>query len=104
MNTAAKNDAAQLYYNHLSVWENGSSRIRMSLLLEEQGKCGSQIHWQSSNPHVITRGGRVIRPRWYEDDAVVTMRATVQNGDDSIVKDFSFTVCKDEKWTDGMPV
>lgn len=100
MNTAAKTDAAQLSYNHLSVWENGSSRIRMSLLLEEQGKCGSQIRWQSSNPDVITHGGRVIRPRWYEDDAVVTMRATVHNGDDSIVKDFSFTVCKDEKWTD----
>lgn len=100
MYEAVRADADQLSYSQLSVWENGSDQICMSLQLPQVGPCGSQISWQSSNPQVITHGGRVIRPRWYEADATVTMSATITKGEAKAVREFSFTVRKDEPWED----
>ena len=72
--------------------------IRQSLNLMEKGLYGSPIMWTSSDTSVITNSGRVIRPRFDEEDATVTMTAKI--GD--YTKELTFTVLKDEAPKDPM--
>lgn len=72
--------------------------IRTSLNLMEKGLYGSDIIWTSSNTSVITNSGRVVRPRFDEDNATVTMTARIG----SYTKELTFTVVADEPPKDPM--
>ncbi|MBE7051216.1 MAG: DNRLRE domain-containing protein [Ruminococcaceae bacterium] len=72
--------------------------IRTSLNLMEKGLYGSPITWSSSNTSVIANSGRVIRPRWDEPNATVTMTARIGN----YSKELTFTVLADEAPKDPM--
>lgn len=97
----AAQDADLLDYRDLSVYENGSSNITRSLNLPVIGKQnGSRITWASSDTCHITNEGRVIRPRYDESNAEVTLTATITNGQDIVNKEFQFTVLADTPFTD----
>ncbi len=53
---------------------------------------GSKISWTSSKPDVIAADGTVTRPAAGEADAVVTLTATVTNGEAVVKKEFTVTV------------
>ena len=95
---AVQNDADLITYSIIAPHENGSNQIKRSLnLIDTVG--GSTVSWSSSDTSRITNSGRVIRPRWYEQNVTVTMTATVTNGT-SVTKNFNFTLLKDEAWSD----
>ncbi|MBQ4527323.1 MAG: S-layer homology domain-containing protein [Clostridia bacterium] len=80
------------------ITNENPNAIRQSLNLMEKGLYGSPIMWSSSDTSVITNSGRVIRPRFDEEDVTVTMTAKI--GD--YTKDLTFTVLKDEAPKDPM--
>jgi len=95
-------DAEYLDYPMISMHENGSREIRRSLQLGESVVYGSNIVWESSDENVITNSGRVIRPRYDEEDVPVTLTAIITKEGYSITKDFDFTVLADEEFADPM--
>ncbi len=92
----AEQEANDIKHSYLTS-ENPNS-IKTSLNLMDKGLYGSDIRWTSSNTSVITNSGRVIRPRFDEPDATVTMTAAI--GEYS--KKLSFTVLADEAPKDPM--
>ena len=56
------------------------------------GLHSSVITWTSGNTAVISDAGEVTRPAVGEDDAIVTITATITIGDESATKDFSVKV------------
>ncbi|AQX15106.1 glycoside hydrolase family 43 [Tessaracoccus lapidicaptus] len=62
------------------------------LLLPTVGTQGSTIAWASSVPAVISPDGDVTRPARGEADAVVTLTATITNGDATAEVSFQVTV------------
>ena len=97
---ALKADADAINYDTIACYDNGSKEIVRNLNLNDTGIYGSKISWSSSDTKRITNSGRLIRPRWYEENAPVTMTATITNGENTITKDFDFMVVKDEEWKD----
>ncbi len=81
-----------------NITDESPDAIRTSLNLMETTIYGYPITWSSSNTSVITNSGRVIRPRFDQDDAEVTMTATI--GSQS--KSLTFTVLADEEPADPM--
>ena len=79
--------------------EDGNA-VKTSLDLCDRGKLGSRIVWSSSNPAVVSSLGRVIRPKWGEPPAQVTMTAAVSCGGISREKRFDLTVVPDGVFTD----
>ena len=66
--------------------------VTSDLILKSEGKFGSRIAWESSNPDVVLDNGTVIRPI---NDTVVFLTATVTYQNGSVTKAFpSFTVPK----------
>lgn len=76
------------------------NKVKTSLSLGDCGKMGSRIAWCSSNPSVITGLGRVIRPKWGEPPAKVSMTASVSCGGISQKKVFDLTVLPDDTYAD----
>lgn len=95
-------DAEYVDYPYISLHENGSKEIMRSLHLSESAVYGSSITWNSSNEKYITKSGRVIRPRYDEEDAAVTLTATISKDGNSMTKDFEFIVVADEEFVDPM--
>lgn len=95
-----QDDAALLACSPFSTNEGGLNVINRSLNLPDRGADGSTIVWSSSDENHITNAGRVIRPRWYEENAQVTMTATINNNGQISTETFDFIVLKDEKWAD----
>ncbi len=93
-------DADALNYETIACYDGGSNEIVRSLNLGDTGIYGSKVTWSSSNTRYITNSGRVVRPRWYEENVPVTMTAIISNGGSSITKSFDFVVLKDEEWKD----
>lgn len=60
--------------------------IVKDLILRNRGTYGSTITWESSNENVIRPDGTVIRPS--NGNAVVTLTATITNGDEVRTKTF----------------
>lgn len=60
----------------------------------------SPITWSTSNDAVVSSAGTVTRG---EEDTEVTVTATVGEGDDSVTKEFEFTVPAASKNISGMP-
>lgn len=80
------------------ITDEDPAKIRKSLNFMDNGIFGSPIRWSSSNTSVITNSGRVIRPRFDEPDATVTVTASIGN----YSKDITFTVLADEPPKDPM--
>ncbi|MEE0776145.1 MAG: immunoglobulin-like domain-containing protein, partial [Bacillota bacterium] len=60
--------------------------------LPTEGANGSTITWSSSMPDVIASDGKVTRPAIGQEDAIVTLTATVTNGQATETKDFTVKV------------
>lgn len=99
---AAAKDADMLTLDVIANYDGGSAEIIRSLNLINFGAFGSAITWQSSDPDHITQSGRVIRPKWDEANAPVTMTATITNGSVTLTKAFDLTVLADEKFVDNV--
>lgn len=78
------NDANSLTLSILSVKNNIS--------LPTQGVSGSSISWKSSNEAVLSSDGVVTRPKAGENDAEVTLTATITYGKYTLSKEFCVCV------------
>lgn len=67
--------------------------VKVKLALPASGETGSVITWSSSKPEVLSDDGKVLkRPAYGETDAVVTMTASVSDGEVTKTKEFQVTV------------
>ena len=72
-----------------------TSDLNLPTTGEEVGAgLGTKITWESSNTAVITNKGVVVRPSVDEEDAEVTLTATISAGSYTETKDFTVTVKK----------
>jgi hypothetical protein len=69
---------------------DSASSVRHNIVLPTSGTNGSNITWNSSNPAVITSSGGVTVPT--DEDALVTMTATISKGSASDTATFDLTV------------
>lgn len=69
-----------------------TSAVRSDLTLPAKGASGSAITWASSDPSVVSATGSVTRPPAGEDDAHVTLTATLTKGTETVTKTFEVTV------------
>lgn len=76
-------------YDALNIRTDG---VTSDLELPSKGNGGSTITWESSNEAVITKDGKVTRPAEGEEDAEVTLTATIQKGSAVMKKTFDVTV------------
>jgi len=84
----------------LSPYDNPDNGIIRSLNLPSEGIYGSKIVYTSSNEKVITKSGRVIRPKAGEGDKKVIITATFTKDGVSAEKTFEFTVLQDIAFAD----
>lgn len=82
----------------------GVDLITDDLKLYTDGKYGSAISWQSSNPSVIAANGKVTRPTDENNDIYSVLTATVTNGDYSLTKEFRLGVLPTSYSFDDMPL
>lgn len=75
-------------YNNLSL---SITSVKTSMNLPTEGASGSKITWKSSNEAAISSTGVVTRPAKGENDAQVTLTATITYGEYS--KEKTFEVC-----------
>jgi 5'-nucleotidase len=68
------------------------NEVTSTLTLPASGLHSSVVTWSSSNTAVITNAGVVTRPAVGEDNAVVTLTATITIGDASDTKEFTARV------------
>jgi arabinan endo-1,5-alpha-L-arabinosidase len=66
--------------------------VTQNLTLPSSGLNSSVVTWSSGNTAVLTDAGVVTRPAVGEDNAVVTLTATITIGDESDTKEFSVRV------------
>ena len=67
--------------------------VKVKLALPASGETGSVITWSSSKPEILSDDGKVLkRPAYGESDAVVTMTASVSDGEVTKTKEFQVTV------------
>lgn len=76
--------------NELTV-ENANGVIA-NIALPTEGISGAKITWKSSNPEIVSEEGKVNRPKAGNEDAVVTLTATITKGDYSLEKEIEITV------------
>lgn len=99
--SSARADADAVTLSVIAQYDSGNDKITRSLYLPDKGSVNnSAITWKSSDTKHITNSGRVIRPKYDEADAAVTMTAVIANGTESIEKNFNLTVKKDERFID----
>lgn len=75
----------------------GDNNISERLSLPRSGTEGSSISWESSNERLISTNGFVNRPGFFEGDELVTLTATVVNGDFTETRNFVVTVVAEEE-------
>ncbi|KLN36235.1 hypothetical protein FB00_04350 [Cellulosimicrobium funkei] len=68
-------------------------RVTVALVLPTTGSRGSTVTWRSSHPEVVATDGTVVRPAIGEDDAHVTLTATVRYLDgEPVMRDLEVVV------------
>lgn len=86
-------DDAGMVAGDLAALELGDlSAVIQDLELPTAGENGSEISWASSDEAVISSTGKVTRPQAGEEDAQVTLTATVAYQSASDTKEFQVTV------------
>lgn len=69
------------------------SEVQNNIVLPSKGTSGSVITWESSDPDVISKDGKVTRPEIGEENKKVTLTATVAYaGGKEVTKEFEVTV------------
>lgn len=97
---AVSQDIASITEDKLSYLDDPSDGIIRSVSLPAIGMYGSTITWDSDKKNYISNSGRLTRPRYDENDEVVTLTATVTRGSVTKTKKLSFTVLKDKPFVD----
>ena len=92
--------AAAVNMNNLAVLDHGSERIRHSLNFSPCSFPDISIVFTSDDESVVTKSGRVIRPKENEEDKAVTITAKISDGTKEIMKEFNFLVLAEEKFSD----
>ncbi|WP_280649110.1 immunoglobulin-like domain-containing protein [Brevibacillus sp. 1238] len=80
-----------------------ADHVTQNVVLATTGANGSLISWSSDNPAVIAQDGTVTRPQAIEQDATVTLTATITNGSRSDTKPFVLTVLKQAAQSNNQP-
>lgn len=69
------------------------SEVQNNIVLPSKGTSGSVITWESSDPDVISKNGKVTRPEIGEENKKVTLTATAAYaGGKEVTKEFEVTV------------
>lgn len=69
------------------------SKVQNNIVLPSKGTSGSVITWESSDPDVISKDGKVTRPEIGEENKKVTLTATAAYaGGKEVTKEFEVTV------------
>ena len=69
------------------------SEVQNNIVLPSKGTSGSVITWESSDPDVISKDGKVTRPEIGEENKKVTLTATAAYaGGKEVTKEFEVTV------------
>ena len=69
------------------------SEVQNNIVLPSKGTSGSGITWESSDPDVISKDGKVTRPEIGEENKKVTLTATAAYaGGKEVTKEFEVTV------------
>ena len=85
----------------ISPLDNASNGIIRSLSLPKYHDLyGCDISWSSSNEAYITESGRVIRPRYDEEDVEVTLTCVISRGECQETKEYTFKVLADQEFVD----
>ena len=80
-----------------------ADHVTQNVVLATTGANGSLISWSSDNTAVIAQDGTVTRPQAIEQDAIVTLTATITNGSRSGTKPFVLTVLKQAAQSNNQP-
>ncbi|KZE48134.1 hypothetical protein AV540_00815 [Brevibacillus parabrevis] len=80
-----------------------ADHVTQNVVLATTGANGSLISWSSDNPAVIAQDGTVTRPQAIEQDATVTLTATITTGSRSNTKSFVLTVLKQAAQSNNQP-
>lgn len=89
-----KRDAQELIFeNIISQPELVDGYISHDLKLPEEGKFGSEITWESTQPSVLSHAGKILSyPNSADEATEIIMRATVSYGGESIVKEIPIRI------------
>lgn len=87
--TFDKEEVAQADLDALNI----PSEVQNNIVLPSKGTSGSVITWESSDPDVISKDGKVTRPEIGEENKKVTLTATAAYaGGKEVTKEFEVTV------------
>lgn len=87
--TFDKEEVAQADLDVLKI----PSEVQNNIVLPSKGTSGSVITWESSDPDVISKDGKVTRPEIGEENKKVTLTATAAYaGGKEVTKEFEVTV------------
>lgn len=93
---SAANDLAFLTWDAIRGGNLSVDDVSEALKLPTKGSNGTTITWSSSDPQHITNTGKVYRPLFDMQDAVVDLKATVTKDQGNAVSNtFHLTVLKD---------
>ena len=85
----------------ISPLDDASDGIIRSLSLPVYNDIyGCTISWTSGNEAYITESGRVIRPRWNEEDVEVTLTCTISKGECQKTNTYTFRVLAELEFED----
>ncbi len=88
----AEFDGEQIVINDFNNLSLSIKSVKNDLILPTEGASGSKITWKSSNEKALSAKGVVNRPALGENDAVVTLTATISYGNFSREKSFEVRV------------
>ncbi|MGZ4112732.1 MAG: immunoglobulin-like domain-containing protein, partial [Tumebacillaceae bacterium] len=92
---AEPNNNAEWVQKTISTLTLGdTSAVTSDLSLPTSAPNGIKIDWESSNPAVVSKAGKVTRPAYLTGDQTLSLIATVHKGNSSQSKEFSVTVTK----------
>ncbi len=81
-----------------------ATEVTQNLSLPSSGTNGTAIVWTSSHPSVVAANGVVTRPLKTEDDALVTLTATITKNGQQQTKEFNVYVLKETAYNDAESV
>lgn len=90
--------AANIDVNTLAAADNGGTRIKHSLNFSPCTFSDILIEFTSDDENIITKSGRLIRPKY--EDKMVGVTAKISDGEREIIKKFDFIAAAEEKFSD----
>jgi len=96
----SEEEKAQRVSTDLAALYLARTELTTDISLPTEGEHETMITWESSNPAVLTNDGKVTRPKAGEEDAAVTLTATVTYGDISKSREFAVKVLAESDMKD----